>query len=193
MPQIFGYISGVLSVCCFVPYIWDILKHKTKPERASWLIWSVLGVIAFFSQLNKGATDSLWLTGVQTIGLVLVFLLSLKYGVGGLTKKDMLALGVAFVGLVLWKITQEATIALILVIIIDVAGSLLTISKSYKDPGSETLVTWILSGTSGLFGALAVYKLDWVLLSYPVYLWLINYIIAGALILGRRKQIKERA
>ena len=101
MLQLLGLLSGFISVICYLPYIRDIVAKKTKPEKASWLIWSVLGSIAFFSQLAKGATDSLWMPGVQTFGVAVIFLLSLKYGVGGLTKRDLVALLLSFFGLIL--------------------------------------------------------------------------------------------
>ncbi len=184
---IFGLLSGLLSIISNVPYIRDILKLKTKPERASWLIWSVLGGIAFFSQLAKGATDSLWMTGVQTCGVLLIFSLSIRYGVGGLTKRDMVALPVAGLGLVLWYITNEPAIALLIVILVDALGSALTCVKAYKAPDSETMSTWALSGTAGIFGALAVGSWHLILLAYPIYIMLANYAVVIAIYLGRKK------
>jgi hypothetical protein len=188
MLQLFGIISAVLSVLCILPYIKDIVSRKTKPERASWFIWTVLGFIAFFSQLAKGATNSLWLTASQTIEVGIIFLLSIRYGVGGLAKRDIVALFVAAIGLFFWGITKEAAIAILFVIFVDSAGSILTMIKSYEDPGSETMVTWILSSTSGLFGAFAVGSWNIVLLSYPLYIFIINYLIAASMMLGLRKQ-----
>jgi hypothetical protein len=187
MLPVFGYISAVLSLLMVVPYIRDIFVAGTKPERASWFIWTVLGFIAFFSQSAKGATDSLWLTGGQTLAVLIVFLLSIKYGVGGLTKRDTRALIAAGIGLVLWYITKEAAWALLIVIAVDSAGTILTVLKSYEDPESETLITWIISGTSGIFGALAVGALHPILLAYPAYIIIANYTIVAAMLLGRRK------
>lgn len=192
MLQILGITSGILSVFCYAPYIRDILLKKTRPERASWLIWSALGGIAFFSQLAKGATDSLWLTGVQTLGVIIIFILSLKFGMGGLAKRDIISLLFAGVGIVTWYITKEAAAALFIVIAVDITGSILTMIKSYEDPGSETLITWILSGTSGLFGAFAVGNWNFVLLSYPLYIFVINFLIAGSIVLGKKKDDKVR-
>lgn len=187
MLAIFGYISAILSILMVVPYIRDILLLKTKPERASWLIWTVLGFIAFFSQLAKGATDSLWLTGRQTLAVLIIVILSIKYGVGGLTKRDIRALIAAGIGLIIWYITKEAAWALLIVIAIDSVGTLLTAIKSYEDPESETLSTWILSGTSGIFGALAVGAFHPILLAYPLYIAIANYIIVTTMLLGRKK------
>ena len=186
MLQIFGYTSALSSIVMIIPYIRDIFRLETKPERGSWFIWTVLGFIAFFSQLSKGATDSLWLTGGQTVAVFIIFLLSFKYGYGGLGRRDVKALIGAGIGLILWYLTREATFALLFVILVDSIGTLLTLLKSYKDPESETLSTWVLSGTSGIFGMLAVGSFNLILLAYPLYIILANYVIVGAIILGKR-------
>ena len=188
MLQLFGYISALLSIVMIVPYVRDILLGKTKPERGSWLIWTVLGFIAFFSQYAKGATDSLWMTAGQTLAVLIIAVLSIKYGYGGLGKRDVRALIGAGIGLLLWYLTREAAFALFIIILVDSIGTLLTAIKSYKDPESETLSTWILSGTSGIFGMLAVGSLNFVLLAYPLYIMVANYVIVGAMLLGRRRQ-----
>ncbi len=187
MLQMFGLISGFLSALCYIPYAKDTLSGTTQPERASWFIWTVLGSIAFFSQLAKGATASLWLTGVQAIGVTIIFLLSLKYGVGGLVKKDMFALAAAALGVVLWWLTREAAIALLIIIFVDTIGTVLTVMKAYQYPASETWSTWLLAGISGLFAALAVGEMNVILLIYPVYICLINISVLTAIYFGKQK------
>lgn len=171
-----------------IPYVRDIFRLQTKPERGSWFIWTVLGFIAFFSQLAKGATDSLWMTAGQTTAVLIIVLLSIKYGYGGIGKRDMRALIGAGVGLVLWYLTREASYALIFVILVDSIGTFLTLTKAYKDPGSETFSTWVMSGTSGIFGMLAVGSLNLILLAYPFYIFIANYLIVGAMLLGRKHE-----
>lgn len=192
MLTIFGYISALLSILMVVPYIKDIFLLKTKPERASWFIWTVLGCIAFFSQFAKGATDSLWLTAGQTFAVFIIVILSIKYGVGGFTKRDMRALIGAGIGLILWYITSEPAWALFFVIIIDSIGTSLTAVKAYSDPASETLSTWIMSGTSGIFGTLAVGALNPILLAYPLYIVVANYTIVICILLGRERKKPNR-
>ena len=187
MLQLFGYISGFLAILCYVPYIRDILKGTTQPERASWLIWTVLGFIAFFSQLSEGASDSLWVTGIETFGVGIVFLLALKFGVGGLARRDIVALVGAGVGLLLWYMTNDASTALYIVIAIDAIGVVLTVMKAYKDPSSETFSTWFLAGLAGVFASFAVGKFDYVFLIYPFYLFLMNCAVCVAMLVGRAR------
>lgn len=167
MLQVFGYLSGLFIALGFIPYIKDILRLKTKPQRATWIIYTILSSIAFFSQLAKGAGSSLWLTSIDTLAIIAIFLLSIKYGVGGFGKKDFFALFIASIGLIAWYYTREAAIALYIVIIIDAAGTYLTLDKTFKDPESETLIAWMLSAIAGIFSMLAVGSWNIILLSYP--------------------------
>ena len=187
MPEAFGYISAILSIVMIAPYVRDIFTKYTKPERASWFIWTVLTSIAFFSQLARGATDSLWLTGGQTLAVLVVFILSLKYGVGGFTRRDISALVGAAIGLIVWYFTQEAAYALVITIIVDAVGTLLTVIKSYQEPETETISTFVISGTSGIFGALAVGSWSVILLAYPLYLVIANYSIVISILLGKHR------
>ena len=188
MLAFFGIIAGILSGIAVIPYVRDILLHKTKPERASWLIWSVLGSIAFFSQLAEGATWSLWLTGINTIGVLIIFILAIKYGMGGLARRDTYALIAAGFGLILWYLTRHAFIALFVTIGIDLIGQTLTVIKTYAVPESETLSTWVLVSTAGIFSMLSVGAWDWILLLYPFYIFLANFSVVVAIYAGRNKK-----
>lgn len=189
MLQTLGIASGILVGISYIPYVKDIFLHTTKPERASWFIWSVLGGIAFFSQLAEGASWSLWLTGIETIGVLFIFLLSMIYGVGGWTQRDIIALTAAGIGLILWHFTQHAFIALFISIFIDVIGTSLTVIKAYQDPGSETFSTWVLVAIAGILSMCAVGMVDLVLLSYPFYIFLSNIAVVIAMILGKSKRV----
>lgn len=189
--RVFGWLAGGLSALCYVPYIRGILKKEVKPERASWLIWSVLTVMGFFSNLAIGATHSLWLPGVQGVGVIIVFLLSIKNGYGGLLKRDVITLAASALTLVIWYFTKQPVFAVYLTTLIDAMGGYLTIIKSYEEPDTETPVTWILSAFAGFFAVLSVGRLEPSLLAYPLYIFLINGAVAVAILAGKRTQRRK--
>lgn len=181
-----GILSGVLSTFAYLPYIVDTIRGRTQPQRASWLIWSALGSIAFFSQVFEGAEQSLWFAGAQMSGTLIVFLLSILVGVGAyLSRRDVLVLLAASVGLVLWYFTDTAIYALAITICISLLGGTVTVAKAYRNPDSETLVTWATSCVASVFAILAVGRLDWVLMAYPLYLFALNGAIVVAILMGR--------
>lgn len=187
---IFGILSGIFSAVSYPPYIFAILKGKAKPERASWLIWSVLTAMGFFTQLAVGATHSLWLPGIQGIGVIIVLILSIRYGFGGLLKRDVVTLIAAVITLLIWYFTDNAVVAVYLTVLIDAMGAWLTVVKAYEHPESETLITWALSGTGGFFGLLAVGVYDLPILAYPFYIFICNFAVVVAMLLGRKKLAK---
>ena len=190
MLELLGIAAGIISISGYFPYIRDVLKKTTTPERASWLIWDVLTAIAIFSQLAKGASASLWLPGLEICGLTAVLVLAMILGTGGFAKKDILALIAAGVGLILWYFTKEPAVALYIIIGIDAIGVVLSVQKAYQDPESETLSTWILVAIAGILATIAVGKFDIILLSYPIYIFFANAAIAAAILVGKKPKKK---
>ena len=170
MREAFALISAAIILVAAPPYIIDTIKGKTKPERMTWFIFGMLGVIAFVSQIGLGASWSLVFSGLDTAASILVFGLALKYGAGGYTKNDIFALCVATVGAVTAIIVKEPVVSLFGVLLADLSGSILTLMKTYKEPESETTITWLMVGTASVFGVLAVGKMSFELLLYPIYL-----------------------
>lgn len=175
LPELFGILSGVVIFFGGPPYLLDILKGKTKPQRTTWFIWSVLGVISFTSQLKLGAHWSLVYVGLNAAGNIAVFLLSMKYGIGGWRKLDVLALCIATIGVTIALYVDSPLIALLGSILADFSGTSLTLYKTYLQPTTETSITWFFLGTSSLFAAMAVGKWDVSLLLYPLYLSAVTY------------------
>lgn len=195
MEKWFALISGLILLAGAPPYLIDILKGKTKPERATWFIWSVLGLIALSTQVLSHGGWSILFVGMDAAGSILVFLLALKYGVGGWTRLDKIALIIAAAGVVLSFVAGHALVALLGVILADVSGAALTIRKTYVRPESETTITWFFIGTASLLGAFSVGKMSLILLLYPVYLAVANYgvLVAQALGYVAQRRLTRRA
>ena len=188
MLEYFGLAAGIITFLSYFPYLKDIVHGAAKPERASWFIWIILGSIAFFSQLAEGAKPSLWLVGMDTLGGIITFIFALIYGSGSLNKRDIIGLLFVSLGLILWYFTRHAAIALIIIILVDSIGTILTVIKSYKDPGSETMTIWLCVALAGVLAMLSVGKFSPVLLLYPFNIFLANFSIPVAMLLGKRKQ-----
>ena len=191
IPEIAGYLSGILILMSFIPYIRDIFAGKTKPERMAWLIWGILGSIFFFSQLAKGGTYSLILAGAQTAGDIFVFLLAIKYGLGGLKRRDILAFIGAITGLFLWYLTKEPAVALFITIFIDSSGVALTAIKSYEKPETETISSWVLTFLGGFFACIAVGSFNLVLLAFPIYVCLASLTILFSIKSGFKRIVEQ--
>jgi hypothetical protein len=189
---LFGIAAGVLSLINPVPYIRDIFRGLTRPQRGTWLIWSTLGAIAFAAQLADGASWSLAMIGIQTLSTTLVLLLSIKFGTGGVGVYDFCLIGAAGVGIACWAVSSEPAVATMFVVVADAAGVGLMLPKTWSDPWSETPSMYVLAGASGALSAAAVGALDASLLLYPAYFAVVNGGTA-AFISHRRRAISTTA
>lgn len=185
---ILGAIAVVIALVSYIPYFKDIHQGKTKPHAFSWLIWGILTAIAFAVQLIDGGGAGAWVTGFTAIVAFSIFFISLKKGEKNITLSDWASLLGAGLALVLWFVTKEPLISIILVTLIHSLGFFPTFRKSISKPCEETLITYLLSAvkfTVGFF-ALEVYTLTtWL---YPVALIFMNtsFVI---LLLSRRKKL----
>ncbi len=190
MQQYLGYISGGLIALSAFPYIRDVLRRKTVPARATWFIWGILLTIAFFAQLAEGGSWSLITTGINWLGVVIIFLLSIKYGVGGTSKLDIFVLSGAGIGLMVWYITNNPLYALLITIFVDFMGALPTLVKTYKEPSTETWYAYIICGLGGLIGAVSVGTFDFSLYVFPLWIGIMNTTIGLVSIIGQTIQTK---
>jgi hypothetical protein len=151
-----------------------------------------LGRNRVFSQFAEGATQSLWLIGAIAITEIIIFILAIFYGMGGMTKRDIWRLAGAGFALLLWFLTKNAAPALYLVISIDGIATVLTMVKVYEHPMTETYTPWILTGVAGLFSLAAIGRFSLILMTYPFYTLVINFVVVAVILLARRKIVQSR-
>jgi hypothetical protein len=183
---ILGVLAGAIGVADTVPYVRDTLRGATRPHRGTWLIWSVLAVVACLSQRADGASWSLVLTASQAVFTGLILLLAVRHGEGGLSPFELAMIGVACAGLGGWLLAREPVVAVACVIAADLGAAAMMTPKAYRDPHSETLAMYGLASVAGALSAGAVGALDISLLLYPVYYCVANAALALLIFVRRR-------
>jgi hypothetical protein len=175
---ILGLAAGLIGVLDTIPYVRDTLRGSTRPHRGTWLIWGVLAVVVSLSQYADGASWSLVMAGVQAVLTSLVFVLSVRRGEGGVSRADITMIAIAGAGVTGWIVADEPIVATACVVAADLIGAGLMVPKTYRDPDSETLITFAFASLGGALAAGAVGAVDVSLLLYPVYYCVINGAIA---------------
>jgi hypothetical protein len=168
-----GAIAGATTLLGFVPYWMSIVGGKTQPNRATWVIWSIVGVILSSSYWAAGARGTIWVPLSYVIGPIVTSLLGIRWGVGGWTKFDRRCLMGTAVSLVLWILLKSPLVALGLNLLIDFLGALPTIAKTTRDPEGEDRLAWLLFAIGNGFNLLAIEQWTWAIAAYPVYLFVL--------------------
>lgn len=185
-----GLISVIINLIGYVPYIQGIFKGTVKPQRITWGIWVVLTSITFINQVINGGGYSAYFFGSTTLLVTTVFLLSIKRGMGGRSKFDLLVLFASLALFALWALTRDTRTTTIIAVTIDCIAALPTLYKAYVHPDTEVYLQWILAAVAGFFSMLAVgTSTDYILYIYPLYIVLMNGLIVLAKFVGSRKKV----
>lgn len=180
-----GKIAGALSFLAFIPYIVATLRGKNRPNRATWIIWSAVGVSLLASYAAVGARETIWVAVANLIAFVAVLALSFKYGEGGWTLFDASCLFGAAFGFALWWWFDSPLPTLFSGLFVDLVGALPTIRKAYEKPESEDLLAWSLFCFANALNLLAIREWSVVVASYPAYMVFITLVLVVILVARR--------
>lgn len=179
IPEIIGIASGLLAFSSYFFYIPAIISGRTKPNRASWWIWGGIGVLIVASYYSSGARGTIWVPLSEAIGPAIIALLSIKFGEGGWTPLDKWCLVGAGIGTLLWWFTNSALIGLVFYLSVDFMAVIPTVKKSLHRPEHEDKNAWGLAFAGQLLNLLAVEKVVFSILLYPIYMVITNGVIFG--------------
>jgi hypothetical protein len=123
-------ISVLIVIYANIVYSIAILKEAQWTTRFVVLLIELLTVALYAQEYH-----CVYLSGI--IQFVPRTGLSIKYGMGGWEKSDLICLGIAVLGIVLWKLTNNPFLGLCFSILADFAGCIPALIKTYKHPETE--------------------------------------------------------
>lgn len=186
--HILGLSSGVLGILAFFPYIATILKGRTKPAKASWLIFAGLDVIVLAGMLAKGSANP-QMIGV-TFGALIVAVLALRNGAKGWNNRDKFCLAGSVAVIAVWLALSNVklpgnldafSVGLGLSLLVGFIGSIPTFVASYETPEFENRLSWTMFWCSSLLATVSVPVWTFAHYAQPVVFLLNHSIIVGFL------------
>ena len=176
-----GFFFGIL------PYIKDTLKGKTKPNRVSWLMWSMAPIIGAAAAVADGVGWAALPVFTNGFYPLLVFIASFKNknSYWKLEKFDYFCGFLSAMALIFWGITKEPLIAIVFAIISDGFAAIPTLTKSWKYPETENASPYAVGVFTTLTSFAAVKTWNFSALAFPIYLIITNAFIAFAILRGR--------
>ena len=166
--------TGALIVAVSAGYYFaDVLRGRTRPHQASWLVWAVVGVLGFGTADDGGAGPGAYAAAVDALAAVATFTLSLvpRFGKPGLRRSDVVLGAIALAAVVLWRWGPLSTgWAAVLAVGCDAAALWPTVREGWLRPELESRTSW---GADVLGNGLclgAVGSASIAALAYPIYL-----------------------
>jgi hypothetical protein len=155
----------------------EIMQGKTRPNRATWWIWTIVGAMLCASYYASGARHTIWVPVSYVIGPLVTALLSLKYGEGGSDRFDRACLGGSLLSLVAWWLARSPLVALMANMAIDLLGALPTVRKAYNAPEAESLRSWSVFLIADILNLFAIGSWSVATALYPSYLFTLALVL----------------
>jgi hypothetical protein len=178
MKEIAAVTSALIIFAGAIPYARDVIAGRAIPSRSTRFMLVVIIFFALVQQHSLGSRWSLLLIAAELTMSIVMFALSLKYGIGGTDKLDLWCYGLLFFNLVVWGTTGSALIAIHITIAADVIACIPTFVKTYRDPTSETPLFWTAGAVAALLAIYAEALPSYGNLVFPIYLFLTNAAVA---------------
>ncbi len=118
-------------------------------------------------------TSGIWLALLSFVQAIVIWLLSLKRGMGGRDRLDMVCLLLCFIGIGLWQWSNQPLIGLIASIAADIMAALPSLRKTVRLPHTELALFYALD----VIAALAIMfagPLTPMTMLFPAYIASIN-------------------
>ena len=182
----FVYLAAALSVVGAYGYIRDTLRGDTSPNRVTWSLWGVEGVLAFCVEIQQHVGLAALMTLMLGLVPCAVVVASFRnpHGVWKLDAFDAVCGAVSVGGLVFWAFINEPTVALVSFVVADQMAALPTIRKSWLAPSTESPRLFFLGSTNCAITLLTLTKLTTAGVLFPGCI-LVTDLIVGLLIVSK--------
>jgi hypothetical protein len=175
----FIIIGTLIGAVGSVAYLTDTVRGKVKPNRVSFLLWSIAPLIAFFAQIKQGVGLEALMTFSTGFLPFTVFIASFvnKQAEWKLTRFDLICGILSLAGLVLWMITKVANVAIFFSIVADGFAAVPTIVKAYKYPDTEIAWPWIATVFGVILTLLTLSTFTFANSGFIIYILVVNTLI----------------
>lgn len=191
LKSIITIVGIIISLFGTINYIRSILANNTKPHIYTWIVWLITQSIAVAGMwVWGGSVWSRWPT-IGLVGITVVVVLSIKYWTKDITKSDTWSLLGCFIAMGLRLLVQNPLRSVISVTIIDVLWYIPSMRKTFINPQSETLLSWIISCVCNLLTILSFVEYNVLTLLYICVIFCCSMSMVWIIVLRRRTLSKQ--
>ena len=173
------FVAALATLAATLVYVRSMFKGGAKPNRMSWLMWSIAPFIATAAAISNGIGWAVLPVFMSGLSPFLIFSASfvLKKAHWKLTSFDYVCGALSGLALILWYVTEDPNVAIALAIASDGLASIPTLTKAWKHPETEVAWPYLVGvfNASTSFLALTVWAFS--AYAFPAYLIVINVLL----------------
>jgi hypothetical protein len=179
MLEYFVIVAAFASLLAAFVYIRSMFKGQTKPNRVTWLMWSIAPFIATAASVSTGVSWAVVPVFMSGLSPFLIFISSFlkKKAYWKLSSFDYLCGISAIIALILWYLTKEPNLAIIFAIVSDGSAALPTLAKAWRNPETESAWPFTVGIFSPMTSFIVAATCTFSELAFPIYLISINILL----------------
>lgn len=186
-----GVIASCITLLSYVLYFRGILFFNTVPHAVSWFCWGLFGAVACAGQILGNGGAGAWPTGIGAFFCLVIAVIGVWRGGRQIRPVDYACLVIALVALVLWKLSSQPLVAVLIVTLADVTVMIPTVRKGWLYPEQETLSTFFLTALRHALGMMALSEYTLLTALYPAALIMSN--LGFVLVVKLARRIRQRS
>lgn len=186
---IFLTISIIVACLSSLIGIWSIVKGNFRPQRMTRLLYFLISLLFVGTLFAQGDRNGIFIASTQLLGGFIILLLSIKKGMGGYAKSDIVVFMLAILSLIVWKTTDNPTLGLSMSIVTDLIAFYPTLIKTWHRPETEEWRFYMSDVIASLFSILSILVYSYQNLAFPIYIFLLN--LSGVILILSRTHHKK--
>ena len=153
-------------------YLRDTLRGTTKPNRVTWLLWAVAPLLAAAVELDEGVGLRALPTLMIGFMPLLVFAASFHNAaaVWQVRRIDYACGAMSVVGTAVWLVTRNGVLAISAAILADFLAGIPTVMKSWTNPETETVYSYIGAVISMTVVLLTIQHWTFDVAAFPIFI-----------------------
>ncbi len=152
---LFSSLAFIISISAYIPYVKSILASESRPTISTYLSWGLLDLAIFFGMWSKGMFSWLMLAYVVGTGVLVGVSLYKKARVGW-TPLDTQCIVGAAIGAVLYLITGDSNVAIVVSLLTIIIATLPMIRNLHKNPSTKSFAAWLFFFAGGVAGVIGI-------------------------------------
>ncbi len=184
-------LSVGLTFLSGVSYIRATLEGRVQPNLATWLLWAIAPLIGTVAQLASGvglSTIVVFSSGFFPLCVVLASFRN-PQSYWKLQSFDYACGVFSLLALVLWAVTRDAAIAILLSILSDMLAAIPTLRKCYTHPETEDRRAYVLATLGNTVGLGSIREYSFESLAFNLYLAAMPALLVLLLYRKRQRQV----
>jgi hypothetical protein len=180
IPEYFAVVGAIVASLGGLYYLYETIRGNARPNRVTWLLWGLFPMIIFVAQRAQGVEGLSWATFAAGFTPLLILLASFlnKKAYWKTEPRDYYLMAAAIAGIILWALTDDPNLAILLSLAADVLAGLPTLIKAYRHPQTESSIAYAISTLGFGMGILAIPSFTFENAAFITYVFILNGLLA---------------